>query len=68
MSTLAGGWTLVAAEAVAGDAEMNVLYLTMRLVDKYLVVVEDSEREDGVEKTRYRLLETIRHYGRKNKR
>ena len=63
LSAFAGGWTLAAAEAVARDAEMDILDLTMRLVDKSLVVVEESERGDGVEETRYHLLETIRHYG-----
>jgi predicted ATPase/class 3 adenylate cyclase/DNA-binding CsgD family transcriptional regulator len=60
LSVFAGGWTLDGAEAVAcgGDvAEWQVLDLLAALVGKSLVqaeVVRDS--------TRYRLLETIRHY------
>ena len=59
-AVFAGGWTLDAAEAVAccGDVEeWQVLDLLAALIGKSLVqaeVVHDS--------TRYRLLETIRHY------
>jgi len=58
----AGGWTLEAAEAVcAGDgiAEVEVLDLLSCLVDKSLVVVREWNGE-----ARYRLLETVRQYGR----
>jgi predicted ATPase/class 3 adenylate cyclase/DNA-binding CsgD family transcriptional regulator len=60
LAVFAGGWTLDAAEAVAsgGDvADWQVLDLLAGLVGKSLVqaeVIHDS--------TRYRLLETIRHY------
>jgi len=60
LSVFAGGWTLDAAEAVAsgGDvAEWQVLDLLAALVGKSLV---QAEVIDG--STRYRLLETIRHY------
>jgi predicted ATPase/DNA-binding CsgD family transcriptional regulator len=62
LSVFAGGWTLEAAEAVcAGDgiAEVEVLDLLSRLVDKSLVVVREWDGE-----ARYRLLETVRQYGR----
>ena len=62
LSVFAGGWTLAAAERVAGDEtdDFDVLDLLSRLVDKSLVVV-DRER-DG--EPRYRLLETVRQYAR----
>jgi non-specific serine/threonine protein kinase len=62
LSVFAGGWALKAAEAVcAGDgiAENEVLDLLAQLVDKSLV---QAEAQGGQE--RYRLLETIRQYGR----
>ena len=60
LSVFAGGWTLDAAEAVArgGDvAEWQVLDLLAALVGKSLVQAEVIHGS-----TRYRLLETIRHY------
>jgi predicted ATPase/class 3 adenylate cyclase/DNA-binding CsgD family transcriptional regulator len=60
LSVFAGGWTLDAAEAVArvGDvAESQVLDLLAPLVGKSLVQAEVIHGS-----TRYRLLETIRHY------
>jgi predicted ATPase/class 3 adenylate cyclase/DNA-binding CsgD family transcriptional regulator len=60
LSVFAGGWTLDAAEAVAsgGDvAEWQVLDLLAALVGKSLVQAEVLHGS-----TRYRLLETIRHY------
>jgi predicted ATPase/class 3 adenylate cyclase len=60
------GFTLEAAEAVSeGDGvdASEVLDLLVRLVDKSLVVAE----EDGGE-VRYRLLETVRQYGRERLR
>jgi predicted ATPase/class 3 adenylate cyclase/DNA-binding CsgD family transcriptional regulator/tetratricopeptide (TPR) repeat protein len=60
LSVFAGGWTLDAAEAVArgGDvADWQVLDLLAALVAKSLV---QAEVVGG--STRYRLLETIRHY------
>ena len=63
LSALAGGFTVEAAEAVAGDGELVVEYavldLLTRLVDKSLVQVDDDRGDD-----RYRLLETIRQYAR----
>ena len=55
-----GGFDLDAAHAVAAAADMEryqVLDQLMLLVDKSLVVAEDSPRG-----TRYRLLETVRQY------
>jgi predicted ATPase/class 3 adenylate cyclase/DNA-binding CsgD family transcriptional regulator len=60
LSVFAGGWTLEAAEAVAsaGDVEeWQVLDLLAALVGKSLVQAEVIQGA-----TRYRLLETIRHY------
>ena len=60
LSIFAGGWTLEAAEAVtaAGDAgEWQVLDHLAALVGKSLVQVEEIQGS-----TRYRLLETVRHY------
>jgi predicted ATPase/class 3 adenylate cyclase/DNA-binding CsgD family transcriptional regulator len=59
-SVFAGGWTLDAAEAVAsgGDvAEWQVLDLLAALVGKSLVQAEVIQGS-----TRYRFLETVRHY------
>jgi predicted ATPase/class 3 adenylate cyclase/DNA-binding CsgD family transcriptional regulator len=60
LSVFTGGWTLDAAEAVAsgGDvAEWQVLDLLAALVGKSLVQAEVIHGS-----TRYRLLETVRHY------
>ncbi len=58
LAVFAGGWTLEAAERVCSSAsagEAAVLEHLSELVDKSLVVME----ADG---TRYRLLDTVRHY------
>ena len=66
LSVFAGGWTLEAAEAVGADgaadglAASEVLDLLTRLVDTSLVVAEPHP--DGT--ARFRLLETLRQYGR----
>ncbi len=62
LSVFAGGWTLEAAEAVCageGVEAQDVLDLLTQLVDKSLVVAETQAGE-----ARYRLLETVRQYGR----
>jgi predicted ATPase/DNA-binding CsgD family transcriptional regulator len=62
LSVFAGGFSLEAAESVCirEDAERDeMLGVLSRLVDKSLVVARE---EDG--ETRYRLLETVRQYGR----
>ncbi len=62
LSVFAGGWTLEAAEAVCGGNGIqsdDVLDLMMRLVDKSLVVPDETAAAP-----RYRMLETIRQYGR----
>ncbi|HVK02196.1 MAG TPA: tetratricopeptide repeat protein [Armatimonadaceae bacterium] len=67
LSVFAGGWTLEAAEAVgAGDGveEWEVLDLLGALVDKSLVLYEEGAAGGAPSPPRYRLLETIRHYGR----
>ena len=63
LSVFAGGFTLEAAEQICGDESLDsldVLDMVSTLVDKSLVVPE--EQSDG--RVRYRLLETIRDYGR----
>jgi predicted ATPase/class 3 adenylate cyclase len=60
LSTFAGGFTLEAAQAVAGGDGVHdwaTLNLVAALVDKSLIQVDET---DGT--TRYRLLETIRQY------
>ncbi len=62
LSVFAGGWTLEAAGAVCareGVDARDILVLLRQLVDKSLVVVDATP-----EGTRYRLLETLRAYGR----
>lgn len=72
LSVFAGGWSLEAAEAVAaeqGSTEDSrtgtflhaneVLDLLASLVDKSLIVYEERAGD-----ARYRLLESVRHYGR----
>ncbi len=65
LSVFAGGFTLQAAEAVTDvlyDPAMSgwrAMELLSRLVDKSLVIVDYQGQA-----TRYRLLETIREYGR----
>jgi non-specific serine/threonine protein kinase len=61
LAVFAGGWTLVAAEAVCSDTSVatnDVLNLLAHLVDKSLVTV-DRPPSGAV---RYRLLEPIRQY------
>ncbi len=63
LSVFAGGATLEAAEQVCSGgpvAPAGVLDLLAMLVDKSLLVA----RQDGEGGTRYRMLETIRAYGR----
>jgi predicted ATPase/class 3 adenylate cyclase len=60
LAVFAGGWTLDAAEQVVagGDIEdWEVLDHLSALVDKSLV-----QADQGDNRTRYRLLETVRHY------
>ncbi len=54
VSVFAGGWTVEAAEAVAGNGE-DAEDLLSSLVDKSLAIAETQG-----ERTRYRLLETVR--------
>ena len=62
LSVFNAGFTLEAAEVVCADGivdSYSVLDLLGRLVDKSLVQADDPASE-----SRYRLLETIRHYAR----
>jgi predicted ATPase/DNA-binding SARP family transcriptional activator len=62
LAVFAGGWTLEAAEAVCSGDDIQpaeVLDLLAGMAQRSLVVVE--AQADG---TRYRLLETVRHYAR----
>jgi predicted ATPase/serine/threonine protein kinase len=60
LSVFSGGWTLEAAEAVAGGSaeQLDVLDLLSRLIDKSLVTVEEREGT-----ARFGMLEMIREYG-----
>ena len=65
LSVFAGGFRLVAAEAVvaaAGGPATGVADLLDALVDKSMLVAQPGADRDGA--TRYRLLETLRAYGR----
>jgi predicted ATPase/class 3 adenylate cyclase/DNA-binding CsgD family transcriptional regulator len=60
LAAFQGGFDLEAAQAISGDGDVEryqVLDLLTLLVDKSLVVAEDSGG-----RTRYRLLETVRQY------
>jgi predicted ATPase/DNA-binding CsgD family transcriptional regulator len=62
LSVFAGGFSLEAAEAVGSGESIDgddVLDLLASLVDKSLVLVAEQDGE-----ARYRLLETLRQYGR----
>jgi predicted ATPase len=63
LSVFAGGFSLEASEAVCAGGPVageDVLDLLLRLVDKSLVSAEGG----GGNVERYRLLETLRHFGR----
>ena len=66
LSVFAGGSTLEAAEAACGGEDLEkdeILEPLSHLVDKSLVVMEERGGE-----ARYRLLETVRQYGREKLR
>ncbi len=59
LSVFQGGWTLTSAEAVVGDVALpagEVLDTIGRLVERSMIVAEPGPT------TRYRMLETLRHY------
>ncbi len=63
LTVFAGGWALEAAEHVCADNDIEqdqVMDLLSHLVNKSLVAVEENASGER----RYRLLETIRQYGR----
>lgn len=60
VSVFAGGWTMEASESIAGIAPLDpydVMDYLSALVDKSLVQLDHSTK-------RYRMLETVRTYGR----
>ena len=62
LSVFAGGFSLEAAEAVSAGGIIespHILDMLLQLVDKSLVVADDRGDE-----ARYRMLETVRRYGR----
>jgi predicted ATPase/DNA-binding SARP family transcriptional activator len=59
LSVFRGGWTLEAAEAICGSNVRNSLDLLEQLRECSLIVAEE-----GLWGMRYRLLETLREYGR----
>jgi non-specific serine/threonine protein kinase len=62
LSVFAGGFTLEAAESVCAGEQLQrdeVLESLSQLIDKSLLVAQEPDRT-----ARYRLLETIRQYGR----
>jgi predicted ATPase/DNA-binding CsgD family transcriptional regulator/transcriptional regulator with XRE-family HTH domain len=66
LTVFAGGWTIDAAEGIAGTDGIprdEIVELLGGLVDKSLVVAEAAESGGAV---RYRLLEMIRQYGREH--
>jgi non-specific serine/threonine protein kinase len=63
LSVFAGGWTLEAAEQVCrivSESNADVGDVIARLVDRSLVVADETDSG----RTRYRLLETLRQFGR----
>jgi non-specific serine/threonine protein kinase len=65
LSVFHGGWTLEAAEAVCTSQSTpgeEVLSVLERLIDKSLVVAEDSAG-----RVRYRMLETLRQFARERR-
>ncbi|MEZ4690530.1 MAG: hypothetical protein R3A12_10250, partial [Ignavibacteria bacterium] len=59
LSVFIGGWTLDAAEEVCTDETINsydILDLLSLLTEKSIIIYDDS-------KDRYRILESIKHYG-----
>jgi predicted ATPase/class 3 adenylate cyclase len=62
IGVFSGGWTLEAAEAICADEQIEtyeVMDLLIQMVNKSLAIADDHLGE-----TRYRMLETIRHYAR----
>jgi predicted ATPase/DNA-binding XRE family transcriptional regulator len=59
LAVFAGGWTLEAAEAVVGDADLDALAGLERLVEHSLV----RRLEGSCSESRFSMLETVREYG-----
>jgi non-specific serine/threonine protein kinase len=63
LSVFAGGWTVEAAEQVCrldGEPDVDIADLIAHLVDRSLVAADETASG----RTRYRLLETLRQFGR----
>jgi predicted ATPase/DNA-binding CsgD family transcriptional regulator/DNA-binding XRE family transcriptional regulator len=58
LGVFVGGWTLGAAEAIAGDSVSDPIGSLASLADASLVIVERGPSEDG--DVRFRMLETAR--------
>ncbi len=59
LSVFSGGWTLEAAEEICSDEPIDknsIIYLLSDLTEKSVIIFDQ-------EKTRYRILETIKQYG-----
>jgi len=66
LSVFAAGWTLEAATAVCGGGldEFDMLDLLAKLNEKSLIFVDEATTIDLPAFARYRMHETMRHYGR----
>jgi predicted ATPase/DNA-binding XRE family transcriptional regulator len=63
LAVFVGGCTLDAAEAVAGDAGVDVLDGVASLADKHLMRRVDGAGPEEGAAPRYRMLETVREFG-----
>ena len=62
LAAFAGGWTLDAAERVCGDEpfrRVDIADRLVHLVERSMIVADETEG-----RTRYRMLETLRQFGR----
>ena len=62
LAVFAGGWTLAAAESVAGPDVEDALDALTSLADKSLIVVQAAASGDSDDQIRFRMLDTARSY------